>query len=295
MNCGVCGAPSAGGQFCIGCGEPLSSAVTSSRAAVGTRERARPAPGAWLALQEIRLLACPKCGAPNSAARWRCARCGHTFDDRDHEGAASAETAAADQPVTTVQPESARWLVLITAAAAVAVVAVAVMMLTARGIGPFGPQDAPAALTAAEPIVIDSVEASDRGADDSTMANLVDGDPTTAWRVAGVGVGEWIELRFRRPVQIDHLLLWNGDQRGGDSFAAANRIKGLVIEFPDTEKVYKVDQLPDRGENVRVTMSRRPPVSDVIRLQITSVHEGRTGMTALSEIQALAHQSAESE
>jgi hypothetical protein len=284
MSCAFCGALSTGGQYCVGCGEPLGSTLTASRTAVQTRERARPAPGAWLALQEIRLLACPKCGAPNSAARWRCARCGQAFDERDRHEETSAEQSPVDASVA--QPESARWLVLITAAAGVAVLAVAVLMLAARGVGPFRAQDQSPALTEATATPIDDVDASDPGADGGTVRNVADGDTATAWQLPGAGIDEWVELRFGRPVQIDHLLIWNGDQRSDESFNAASRIKDLLIEFPDAEKVYRV-RLPDRRDKVRVTTDRPPPVADVIRLKIQTVYGGRTGVTALSEISAL--------
>jgi hypothetical protein len=287
MSCGFCGALSNGGQYCVGCGEPLGANLSPSRTAVQTRERARPVPGAWLALQEIRLVACPRCGAPNSAARWRCARCGEAFDEhgRDHVTPAAP---LVDDPVMA-QPESARWLVLITAAAGVAVLAVAGMMLAARGIGPFNVQDAAAAVTAATATPVDEVDASNRGAEGGTVNNVIDGDTTTAWQLAGAGIGEWIELRFAQPVQIDHLLIWNGNQHDEGSFSTASRIKDLQIEFPDADKAYRVI-LPDRRDKVRVTIGRRPrrpPLTDVIRLRINSVYEGRTGVTAVSEISAL--------
>lgn len=287
MTCSVCGASSSDGQYCIGCGEPLGAPIAAGvHTMVGTRERTRPAPGAWLALQEIRLLACPKCGAPNSAARWRCARCGQAFDERDRSDTLLQDGSA--EPAVAVPPESSRWLVLITVAAGVAVVAVAVMMMTARGIGPFGgDSEASLALTEAVPIAVERVEASSSAADGAATA-ISDGDASTAWRVAGNAEDKWVELDFGRPVQIDHLLVWNGDQRSNGSFEAANRVKGMVIEFPDTGKLYGVEKLPDRQENVRVTMKDRPPVTDRIRVHITSVKAGTTSVTALSEIQALA-------
>lgn len=286
MNCGICGALSTGGQYCVGCGEPLGSTLTASRTAVGTRERARPAPGTWLALQEIRLVACPKCGAPNSAARWRCARCGEGFDERDNNDSVIGETTSSSQEIAA-QPESARWLVLITAAAGVAVLAVAVMMLAARGVGPFRAEAHATALAEAIAIAVADVEASDQGTEGGSVHNLIDGDQTTAWQVTGTGVGEWVELRFGQQVQIDYLLVSNGDQRSDSSFAAANRVKDLLIEFPNARKVYRVE-LPDRSDTVRITTKRRPPVTDVIRLKILDFH-GQTDVTALSEIEALSH------
>ena len=287
MSCSICGAPSSGGQYCIGCGEPLGAPIPAgAHAMVGTRERTQPAPGAWLALQEIRLLACPKCGAPNSAARWRCARCGQAFDEHDRSDALLHDASA--ESVVAVPTESSRWLMLITVAAGVAVVAVAVMMMTARGIGPFGGEgEGSPTLTEAIPIAVERVEASRQAADGAATA-ISDGDASTAWQVAGNAVDQWVELDFGRPVQIDHLLVWNGDQRSNGAFYAANRVSGMVIEFPDTGKLYAVEQLPDRQENVRVTMKDRPPVTDKIRVHITSVKEGTTSVTALSEIQALA-------
>ena len=175
---------------------------------------------------------------------------------------------------------------LITAAAGVAVLAVAIMMLAARGIGPFQTRQAPTALLEASPIAIDRVEASDQGPDGGSVQNLVDGDTATAWQLTGTGVGEWVDVRFDRPVQIDHLLISNGDQRSEGGFAAAGRVKELLIVFPNADKAYKVE-LPDRPDSVRVTTHGRPPVSDEIRLKIVSIHEGRIGVTALSEIQAL--------
>lgn len=286
MTCGICGALSTGGQYCVGCGEPLGSTLTAARTAVGTRERARPAPGAWLALQEIRLVACPKCGAPNSAARWQCARCGEGFDDSDSDDGTESEASPAEDVVA--QPESARWLVLITAAAGVAVIAVAIMMLAARGVGPFRSQGEAASLAEAVPIAVAEVEASDSVIEGGSVRNLVDGEETTAWQVAGTGIGEWVELRFGQPVQIDYLLVSNGDQHSDSSFAAANRVKDLLIEFPNARKVYRVE-LPDRSDSVRITTQRQPPVTDVVRLKILDVHGEQTGITALSEVEALSH------
>lgn len=283
MSCAFCGALSSGGQYCVGCGEPLGPALTASRTAVQTRERARPAPGAWLALQEIRLLACPKCGAPNSAARWRCARCGEAFDERDGEERSTEQTS---DDVGATQPESARWLVLITAAAGVAVLAVALMMLAARGVGPFRDPTQSIALTEAAATHIDDVNASDPGKEDGVVQNVADGDMTTAWCPQGAGIGEWVELRFDQPVQIDHLLIWNGDQRSDANYKAASRIKDLLIEFPEADKAYRV-KLPDRRDKVRVTTDGRPPLARVIRLRILTVYSGQTGVTALSEISAL--------
>lgn len=283
MKCAVCDAPANGGQFCVDCGAPLSTAMSAAASTVGTRRRPRSSPGAWLALQEIRLVACPRCGAPNSAARWRCARCGAGFDE-------DQEDAPAQRPVeepAAVQPESARWLALITAVVGVAVVAVAVLMLAARGVGPFGTPDAPTAVTQAGRALVERVEASTAADGDGAAEHLVDGDPATAWVFElGASGEQWVELHLDQPVQIDHLLVWNGHQRDDETFATRNRVKSVLIEFPNADRAYEVEEFPDGDANFRIDM-RDPPVSDVIRLTVNGVYGDPSRPVALSEIETL--------
>lgn len=292
MSCSVCGVASSGGQYCVACGEPLVPLMAPTATAVGTRERPRPARSTWLAFQEIRLLACPQCGAPNSAARWQCARCGEAFDDSARADVAVADLAPAADEAPPVQPESARWLTLITVVAGVAVVAVAVVLMAARGVGPFGSEDAGAPVTQAAQAGVADVVASGGNGPQGVARNVVDGDAGTAWRVGGDAAGEWVELRLREPVQIDHLLVWNGDQSDEASFEASNRVKDVLITFPDVGKGYTVP-LPDRDANVRVDMPD-PPVSDKIRLEVMSVY-GDAGQTALSEVEALVNSASAAE
>lgn len=284
MSCDVCGATSAGGQFCIACGRPLTPALTPATATVGTRERPRQARSNWLSFQEIRLLACPRCGAPNSAARWHCARCGAAFDERAQQHA-SAEAATPTTEAPPVQPESARWLALITIVAGVAVVAVAVVMLASRGVGPFGADSDGASVTQAARAGVADVSASSPAGGPSALRALTDGDPATAWHIGGDASGQWIELRLKESVQIDHLLIWNGDQGSGDSFAHSNPVKDVLISFPDVGKGYTAT-FPNRTANFRVDMID-PPVSNRIRIQIRDVYGGEQPLTALSEVEAL--------
>ncbi len=281
MSCQACGVTSAGGQYCVSCGQPLVPAMS----AVAVRERARPErnTNAWLALQEIRLLACPKCGAPNSAARWQCARCGETFADRGDDELPADVTPTSDQ-VTPTQPEPAPWLGLITVVAGVAVVAVAVVLLASRGVGPFS-SDGDA--TAVSPMVqagVTEVRSSGSAATASVQRGLVDGDPATAWLVEGDAEDEWVELRLDKAAKIDHLLVWNGDQRDDSSFASTNRVRDVLISFPDARKRYTA-VFPDVDANFRVDMVD-PPVSKRIRIKIKSVY-GDANRTALSEVEAL--------
>ncbi|CAN5793396.1 hypothetical protein BH23ACT10_BH23ACT10_36630 [soil metagenome] len=288
MSCQVCGVASTGGQFCVACGQPLAAESASTATAVATRERARPARSTWLDFQEIRLLACPKCGAPNSAARWQCARCGETFDERAVEEVLAEIPPTVDE-APVVQSEPAPWLGLITVVAGVAVVAVAVVMLASRGVGPFGSDETAAPVTQATQAGIEQVRASDLAAASGVQRNVADGDTATAWWMDGEVKDEWIELRLDTSVQIDHLLVWNGDQRDDDSFAAANRVRDVLISFPDVGKRYTA-RFANVNANFRVDMPD-PPVSKRIRIKILSVYGGDAERTAISEIEALVNSS----
>jgi hypothetical protein len=287
MSCQACGVATVGGQFCVACGQRLASVMTSTATAVTTREREQPSRSTWLAFQEIRLVACPKCGAPNSAARWQCARCGATFDDRVNDEPSVEVTPPAEE-APPVQPESAPWVTLITVVVGVAAVAVAVTMLASRGVGPFGSPEPAAPVTRATRATVEQVRASTTAAD-SSHGLVADGDTATAWRTEGDGVDQWIELRLRSDVQIDHLLVWNGDQSTNRSFTAADRVQDVMIDFPDADKRYTAT-FPDRNANFRVDMPD-PPVARRIRIHILSVH-GDAGRAALSEVEALVNRSA---
>lgn len=289
MSCQACGVDVAGGQFCVSCGQPLSAVLTSTATAVTTREPERQPRNSWLAFQEIRLLACPKCGAPNSAARWQCARCGETFDDRAHDEPSVEITPPVEEAIA-VQAESAPWLALITVVVGVAAVAVAVAMLASRGVGPFSSQEAGTPVTQATQATVADVRASVT-ASDSAARRAADGSTTTAWRSEGDGVGEWVELRLESEVQIDHLLVWNGDQSGDAGFADTDRIRDVLIVFPDVDKSYTAT-FRDGAANFRVDMPD-PPIARRIRIKITSVY-GDSGQAALSEVEALVNSSASS-
>jgi len=280
---------SVGGQFCVACGQPLSAVLASTATAVTTREPERRSRSTWLAFQEIRLLACPKCGAPNSAARWQCARCGETFDDRANDEP-SVEVTPPPEDAVPVQPESAPWVALITVVVGVAAVAVAVAMLASRGVGPFGSPEEPAPVTQAAQAKVEEVRTSTTAVD-SSQGLVADGDPTTAWRTDGDGVEQWVELRLASAVQIDHLLVWNGDQSSNRSFTGTDRLRDVVIVFPDVGKQYTAT-FPDRNANFRVDMPD-PPVARRIRIAVTSVY-GDAGQAALSEVEALVNSSAAS-
>lgn len=282
MSCAVCGVTADGGQYCVGCGQPLTPVLAPATTSVAVREAPRPPRNAWLSLQEIRLLACPKCGAPNSAARWHCARCGTRFDEHAADEVAPPEAAAPTTEDAAVQPEAAPWLTLVTVVAGVAVLAVAAVMLASRGVGPF---DAPEATAVAQAtaVPIRDVEGSQAVDADSGPRKLMDGDTSTAWRADADGT-EWIELQLDKPVRVDHLLVWNGDQASDTSFAATNRVTEALIVFPDVEKGYRAP-FEDIDDNFRIDIPEAP-TADRIHIKVEHTRGGHD-VTALSEIEAL--------
>lgn len=242
-------------------------------------------------MQEIRLLACPRCGAPNSAGRQRCGRCREGFDEQPAlEGRHIGNGAASDEPA--IQPESAGWLVLITVVSAVAIVAVGAMMLSARGIGPLGSAaEEPVSSSQVTRASVERITASSQLTSPSgasyPVANLVDGDPSTAWHDEedGSGTGKWVELKLADAATISGLLVWNGSQQRG-VFDEYNRVRALRIEFPDVGRVFTVELL-DREGPLAVDLPE-PVRADRVRLTIESVFEGeRVNDTALSEVEVL--------
>jgi hypothetical protein len=286
MSCSACGVTSDGGQFCVGCGARLAPAALApaSSTSLAVREAPGPPRNAWLALQEIRLLACPRCGAPNSAARWHCARCGADFDEQTADELPPATPVEAPaEDAAAVQPEAAPWLTLITVVAGVAVVAVAAVMLVSRGVGPFEGRAEPTAVARAAPIGIAAASASSSVDATSDARSLIDGDTSTAWRTDATGP-TWIELELAEPARVDHLLVWNGDQASDASFAATNRVTQALILFPDLDKAYRAP-FEDIDENFRIDIPGAP-TADRIRIKIVGTGGGHD-VTALSEIEAL--------
>lgn len=281
MSCQVCGNRSASGQFCVSCGQLLA---TSAATAVGTQERERPQRTSWLAFQEIRLLACPRCGAPNSAARWRCARCGHGFTEAADD-TPSAELTPPEAEAPAVQPESAPWLAVITGVVGVAAVGLAVALLVARGFGPFGGDGPATPVSHATQATVEKVRASTNEA--GAGAELVhDGDVATAWHSFGAGDVQWIELRLASPAKIDHLLVSNGDQRSTGAFDETARVRDVVITFPDVDRSYTAE-FPDSTGRFRVDM-QDPPVSSRVRIVVENAWDGRDEPVSLAAVDGVA-------
>jgi hypothetical protein len=68
--------------------------------------------------------------------------------------------------------------------------------------------------------------------------NVVDGDPTTAWRIPGDGVGHYLVLTFDRPVHVDSIAMIPGYAKvdpadGTDRFPQNRRVSAANFGFSD--------------------------------------------------------------
>jgi hypothetical protein len=155
-------------------------------------------------------------------------------------------------------------------------------MMASRGVGPFASAEDAAPVASVAPADV-KVRASGSGPG-GVGAHVADGRMESAWRTSGPGTDEWIELRLGSETRIDHLLVWNGDQRDPDTFSNVNRVRSVLITFPDGGKSYTAD-FPDRSGNFRVDMPD-PPVARRVRIEITGVY-GHNDHAALTEVEAL--------
>lgn len=116
--------------------------------------------------------------------------------------------------------------------------------------------------------------------------NLMDGDPTTAWRVPGDGIGQVLELRWRHAVHIRRLGLIAGYAKVDpcddmDRFFENRRVLKVSYAFSDgTSEIQSFD--PYKRQ---VQLTKVGTVTRWIRITIleTSGHRGRD-YTPISEI-----------
>lgn len=135
-----------------------------------------------------------------------------------------------------------------------------------------------------------SSEGTDREGGKHPAALVADGELQTAW-VEGAerdGVGEWIELRFDKPVEVRTISLWGGDFRKGERSAKeSGRPKFVTVTLEtDAGPVTAEGTFPDireRGiQRVDVEISG---IAKSVRVTIDDVYAGFLGSdTYLAEI-----------
>lgn len=233
--------------------------------------------------EAARLIACPQCGATNAASRMMCGRCGRRLD------APAPEADAGEEP-RPVPHSPGRFRLLVAALALIAgsvVVGVVLAFAAARGLGPFtGVVPAPAVTgPAALETAAASASSAAPAAGDVTYdaANVLDGDPTTAWHEGerGSGIDEWVEVELAAERPVSRVLVWNGYQRQG-RFADHARVARMEISV--AERVFTVDLRDLQGP--QAVDLPEPVTADRVRLTILDVYPGdRYEDTAISEIE----------
>jgi WD40 repeat protein len=103
---------------------------------------------------------------------------------------------------------------------------------------------------------------------------VMDDEPTTAWKVGGDGAGEWIELKYDKPIEVSRVGIIPGYAKtdpceGTDRFYQYRVVKNVKIEFSDGSSVEKsfrqrpqmqfVDVPDTKTSSVRVTIQDTYP------------------------------------
>lgn len=293
MTCPRCQAPAADGtKFCTTCGSPLDGvapAIATTRTAADPPPP-RPQARSAAASPPLELVACPTCGASNAASRVRCGRCQAELAGGRAPLVGRGDVFGADgdhDQLVDREPRVLRLLVVVTLLAAVAVAAVVIALLGARGMGWFAPSQAVAPVPGGTRLeIVDVTSSSELAGQTRTFGpadNLVDDDPETAWveGVAGLGIGEWVELQLAEPALLRRLVVWNGYQRG-ELFAVSNRVTDIRIDIG--ERTFRGELLDTSGP--QAIDLPEPVRGDRVRLTVEGVHRGERGTdTAISEIQ----------
>ena len=115
--------------------------------------------------------------------------------------------------------------------------------------------------------------------------HAVDGDPTTAWRVPGNGVGEYLILTFGEPVHVEFIAMIPG-------YAKVDPIDG-TDRFWQNRRVSSAQFLFSDGQSMGFTYADEPEpqIADIgletsqVTMQITGTTAAQRDFTAVSELQ----------
>jgi hypothetical protein len=275
-RCPRCDAAQEGGaKFCVRCGYDLR-VPTGADAEPDAGERASSTPAR---IVDVRLTACPACGATNAESRRFCGRCRADLDD-PYGG--PQPLAPPDDEVEVWVPDAeaehvtpAVFIVAVTLAG-LALGGVILTILSAQGIGLFAGPPEPEGPP--EPVALDvrqaraSSELPPSGDVTYVAANVLDGNAESAWSegASGDGTGEWIELVLTHPAEVSRLVVWNGYQKDRH-FDDNARVARVRIELG--ERRFDADLLDVRGpQAVDLPETVR---TDRVRLTIMGVHAGR--------------------
>lgn len=263
---------------------------------------------------------CERCGA--RVTGWACDVCGETqfttAPAAPAPPAAATGSGAADRPVgpalARAQPSSTtppqpfpavvsrgrppslrRGLVIGAVAGGAALLGVIGWQVQARLTASSATSASMAACHVSDATIMASRTAPD-GTDSAQRAisyaaeNMIDGDPSTAWRAPGAGVGETIVLEFPQPCKLSAIRLLNGYQKtdpidNTDRWQQNRRVSKLEIRAGAGATVADLDISTKRWQVVDVGTSGVSQIS----LQILGSAPAKPARdyTAISEIQTV--------
>lgn len=246
-------------------------------------------PASTAALRE-----CPGCGAPNSARRSICGRCGADLatGERPEPRGVGTEPAAADPGrLGREGPRTGRLVAM--------VVIVGVLLgaliggLIALDTGPFGDTSGAEDLPEAPPfnparydedpsgLRITAIGATSTheplGDESYDAAQMVDRDLVTAWNNAGSrnpnGIGEVVAVEFDGPVWVRELILGNGVQSSDADFLGNARLQKARVRF-DGGEVFEITFLDRPG--LQVVELPEPVLTTGAMVDVLEAFEGDT-------------------
>jgi hypothetical protein len=120
--------------------------------------------------------------------------------------------------------------------------------------------------------------------------NVIDGQDDTAWRIPGEGEGEWIALRYPRPVKVSAIGIIPGHDKidsecGIDRFFSLHVVHEVFIEFSDGTAVPKRF---DRNRSKQWLHLDSPKATTSVRVEIKRTYppgDDSVDETAISEIE----------
>jgi hypothetical protein len=116
--------------------------------------------------------------------------------------------------------------------------------------------------------------------------NVLDRDPTTAWRVPGKGIGQTLTARWNRPVHVTSVGILPGYAKrdpysGVDRFLENRRVRAVRYRFSDGSSVHA--RLRDSRQ---VQRTRTDVVTTSVTVEILDTSPGpRRDFTAISELE----------
>lgn len=278
IQCSSCqGALAPGSRFCVACGAPAASA----QHAVNSPDRTPDVPGTSSASGAASTQ--PTGRPPNPAEGWATAT--HPPHPAGH-GPRNRRPALVILLVLLIALGGLSWVLLVYRSADPA------RSSPGFGGGPSSSADGPtAAEPAASPSVVEARTSCESApSQDSSgqpvsygVANLSDGDPRTAWRCDGTGVGQYIEFRFAGPSRLHRIGIIPGYAKidpadGTDRYVQNRRVSSVRYEF-DGGSV---------AANLSTDVAKREPqvtdvdaISDYVRVVIESSVPGSQSGTQL--------------